>query len=156
MALTEAQRADARRHIGYGPVGAPQAGGGSFISYRFFVQQGLMEFRLSNLSVSEEALLVGTGSQVSPIFPNFTDDDTGTVYDGYLAICNVLEGKVAQASGNLDTDKAGEWTARKEEISHRVMLYNLWCRRLAQFLYIPLGSGSPLARTAANKGFMVN
>src|SRR5204863_2356685 len=120
MALTDAQKTGIRRHLGFGPVGKPLGGGGSFISHRFFVTQGQLEFRMDNLSVTEEAVLVGTGSQVSPISPNFTDDDTGTIYDGYLPICDVLEGKVFQASGNLDTDKAGEWTARKEEIAHRI------------------------------------
>jgi hypothetical protein len=148
MALTELQRANVRRHLGYGPVGnLPNQA--SFSGYRFFVQQGLMEFRLSNLSASEELILLGaTGSPnpPSPVSPNYTDLDDTNVYDGYLQICNRLEGVVATATGNLDTDKAGDWTARKQEIPHRIYLYNIWCQRMAQFLYIPMGRGTPTAR----------
>src|SRR6266850_3921450 len=158
MALTEAQRVDIRRHLGYGVIGNLPLGG-SFISYRFFVEQGLLEFRINALSPSEEAVLVGSATQPVvgvPLNPNFQDPDNDNVYDGYLNICNVLEGKIATASGNLDTDKAGMWTARKEEIAQRMWLYNIWCRRMAQYLYLPMGAGTPTMRTAPMPGRLIN
>lgn len=155
MAFSEIVKTRIRFHLGYGPLGN-LPNGASFSGYRFFVEQGLLEFRMLNLSATEESVIVGTGSQVSPIFPNFTDPDDDKVYDGYLPICDVLEGKVALASGDLDTSRAGEWYARPDEIEARVRLYNYWCRKLAQALYLPIGGGDPRHRTAPPRGFMVN
>lgn len=156
--LTEAQKIDVRRHLGYGPKGNVPTGG-SFISYRFFVEQGLLEFRLDALSTAEETVLIGSGVQPvtgTPIFPNFQDPDNDNVYDGYVNICNVLEGKIAQSSGNLDTDAAGLWKARKEEIAQRTFLYNIWCRRMGQYLYLPMGGGDPRVRTSPAVGRLLN
>lgn len=151
--LTELQKADVRRHLQFGPVGDKTAlNGGSFISYRFFVEQGLLEFRLNNLSQVEEQILLGSGDSAHPVNPNYLDPDTDIVVDGFLPICNILEGKIATATDNLDTVKAGEWTARPDEVAVRVGLHRLWCEKMAQFLYLPMGK--PLG--FGPRGQMVN
>lgn len=136
MALTETQKADVRRHMGFGPEGNLALGGSSFIGYRFFTKYGQLEYRLNNLKTEEETILVGTGNQppLVPINPNFTDPSTDIVYDGYLRVCNFLEGQIATVTDNLDIEKAGDYTARKTEMVDRVKLYRWWCARMAQYL----------------------
>jgi hypothetical protein len=66
MAVTDAQKVQIRRHMGYPVMGLMQfsPGGASLgtasSGYRFFQAYGLMEWRLNNLQVSEEAALVGS------------------------------------------------------------------------------------------------
>ena len=151
--LSLLQKADVRRHLGFGPVGTnTAASGGSFIGYRFFVTQGLLEYRLNNLSIDEETILLGSGDSEHPANPNYLDPDSQTVVDGYLAICNILEGKIATATDNLDTVRAGEWHARQDEVQARDNLYRYWCTKMAQYLYLP--QGKPLG--GSPKGMMVN
>ena len=133
MPLTEGQKADVRRHLGYGPLGNPAIVGATFISYRFFTIHGLLEFRLQALSVDEEKILVGPG-----VFPKLTDQNTGTLYEGYVNICNFLESQIAESTDNLDTEKAGDWTASKKEINNRQKLYHFWTKKMSQFMYVPL------------------
>lgn len=133
--LTETQLVDVRRHLRYGPVGnLPE--GGSFISYRFFVEAGQLEYRLGHLSAAEELVLLGNGDDQNPVNPNYTDPTTSEVHQGYLNICNYLEGQVGVANDNYDIEKAGDYTARKNETSLRVKNYNWWVMRMAQFLML--------------------
>jgi hypothetical protein len=138
MALTESQKVDMRRHLRYGPKGQPNQG--TFFSYRFFTIWGLLEFRMINFTPEEELALIGSGNQSSPANPNFIvpNSNPPQFIDGYLNICNFLESQVPPTTDNLDTDKAGDWTARKEELPQRIMLYNYWVQKMADFIYVPV------------------
>ena len=59
-------------------------------------------------------------------------------YYGYLQILDVLQGRVATASENLDTLKADVWTARPDEMEAREALYQNWRLKLARYLDVPL------------------
>lgn len=149
MALTETNKVDVRRHLGYGPKGI-EIGGNSFIGYRFFLKEGQLEYKLLNMTPEEELVLVGTGNQppAVPANPNFTDPSTDIVYDGYLRICNFLEGAMATVTDNLDIEKAGDYTASKLEMPNRIKLYRYWCEKMASFL------GTP-SKLNQNRGNMV-
>lgn len=119
MALTDQERVDVRRFCGY-----PMFGGvpSSFQSYRFFQAYGTLEYRMTNLSATEETTLRTT----------------------YLTGPNnlyTLEQAVSASSANLDTDQAAVWTHNKNEMRDRMRLYNLWRKELCNFLGIPPGEG---------------
>ena len=113
MAFTEAERTDLRRHCGYPAYGAGNAG---FQGWRFFQVYGLMEFRLSNLSDSEEA-----------------------VARQYLLTLSQLEAAVPLAGATLDTEQAAVWTRNATEVHDRTRLLDDWRRRLCGFLGLPPG-----------------
>ena len=127
MAITDAQKVQIRRHMGYPVIGLMQQspGGASLGSaaagYRFFAAYGLMEWRLNNLQVSEEAALVGSatggisvaGSQPSPgdtvtvVFsggPIATSQTLTTPpfspagIDGRLTLCQQIASLVSQST----------------------------------------------------------
>lgn len=115
MAFTEAQRTDIRRFCGYPAYGAGNAG---FQGWRFFQVYGLMEYRIANLTGSEEAVVVN-----------------------YLATLNQLEAAIPSAATNLDTDRAAVWTHNADEVRQRSDLFDDWRRRLCAFLGLPPGPG---------------
>lgn len=135
--LTDLQKADIRRHLGYGPVGR-DANGGSFISHRFHVWHGQMEFRIGALNDTEELILLGGTDDLNPTNPHFINPADDKVYQGYLPICNFLEGQIATCIDNLDIRRAGEYYARPDEMQAKIKLYAFWCHKMADFLYIPL------------------
>ena len=122
MAFTEAERTDIRRFCGYPAYGSGNAG---FQGWRFYQVYGLMEYRISHLSGSEEATV-----------------------RRYLATLTSLEQGITAAASNLDTDQAAVWTHNRNEIPDRTKLFEDWCRRLCGFLGLPtgpaLGSGQPV------------
>lgn len=67
---------------------------------------------------------------------------------GFLPILSRMEGDIAKATENLDTEKADVWTARKDEVQERRNLYKYWRERLAEFIGVPLADGLGL-----NPGF---
>ena len=145
MALTEQQKVDVRRHLGFGPIGN-NPNGGSFISYRFFVTQGQLEYRLLNLSPEEEKMLVGSGNPAAPTHPYFKNPEDDTIIQGYVNICNFLESQIALTSDNLDIEQAGDYHARQDEHSARARLYVWRAKRMAQALFVAMGtplSGGP-------------
>lgn len=111
--LTDAERVDARRFCGY-PVYGPGASG--FIGYRFFTAYGTLEYRLTNLTVSEVVVLRTYLSQLAP-----------------------LETGILGAAANLDTAQAAVWTRNASEVRDRERLYDGWRRRLCSFLGVPPG-----------------
>ena len=137
MALTDAQKADVRRHLGYGLFG-DTGNGGSFISYRFFVHHGLLEYRIQHLRAEEEVILLGSGDPDNPANPQILDQTNDVVYDGYLNICNFLEGQVGLASDNFDIKIAGDYEARMDEMQSRISLYNYYRLQMAKFLELPI------------------
>ena len=58
-----------------------------------------------------------------------------TVLNGYLPICDWLEGAIAGATMNLDTSRADVWYPRMDEVEAREDLYKLWTKRLGDFLF---------------------
>lgn len=119
MALTDQERVDIRRFCGYPLYGGTPSG---FQSYRFFQAYGTLEFRMTNLSATEEATLRTT----------------------YLTSPNnlyTLEQAITSATLNLDTDAAAVWTHNKNEIRDRMRLFNVWRRQLCAFLGVPEGPG---------------
>lgn len=115
MSLMDAERTDARRFCGYPAYGAGQAGN---MGWRFYQAYGALEYRLSNLSDAELA-----------------------VVRRHLATLNGLEAAVPTASDNLDTDQAAVWTHNRDEVRDRAKLLDLWSRRLCGFLGLPPGPG---------------
>ena len=112
--LTDAQRVDARRFAGYEAYGSGNAG---FQGWRFFQAYGTLEYKLTNITDAEAAVLLT-----------------------YLATLNTLEAAIITAAANLDTDQAAVWTHNKNEIGDRSKLYDGWRRRLCGFLGIPPGA----------------
>ena len=113
MALSDCEKTDARRFCGYPAYGAGAAG---FENWRFFQVYGLLEFRLNNLSLSEEI-----------------------VARRHLASLNNMEVAIPRSADNLDTDQAAVWTHNKDETIDRARLLNEWGRRLCGFLGVPPG-----------------
>lgn len=117
--VSEADKTDARRFCGY-PAFGNRADGNA--GWRYFQAYGEMEYRLANLSASEEAVL-----------------------GRYLSTLRALEQAVVDASGNLDTSQAAVWSRNPTEIADRTALLDDWRRRLCAFLGVP--PGQALART---------
>jgi hypothetical protein len=115
MAFIESQRTDIRRFCGYPAYGAGNSG---FQGWRFFQVYGLMEYRISNLTGSEEAVVLQ-----------------------YLATLNQLELAIPAAAANLDTDRAAIWQHNADEVRERASLFDDWRRRLCAFLGLPPGPG---------------
>ena len=113
--LSETEKVNARRLMGYPVHGSSSAGNMGFLAYQSY---GLVEYRLSNLSSDEESAL----RQL------LTDT---------LALEQALPG----ASSTLDTQAAGEWTRNPAELAERIRLLQSWCRRLCSFLGVPPGPG---------------
>lgn len=120
--LTDAERTDARRFCGYPAYGAGVAGN---MGWQFYQAYGAMEYRLSNLSDAELAVL-----------------------RQFLATLRALEATVPAAADNLDTDQAAVWTRNRSEVEDRARLLGAWSRRLCGFLGIPPGDG--LMRTGVS------
>ena len=117
--LTDAERTDARRFCGYPAYGAGADGNEGA---RFFNQYGALEYRLTNISVTELA-----------------------VCRSYLVTLATLEAAIPASGANLDTAQAAVWTHNPREVRDRTQLYDGWRRRLCGFLGVPpgddLGSG---------------
>ncbi len=113
--LTDAQRTDARRFCGYPAYGAGAAGN---MGWRFFQAYGALEYRLSNLSDSENAVITTM-----------------------LATLTALELALVSSSDNLDTASAAAWTHNASELADRTQLLEGWQRRLCAFLGVPPGPG---------------
>ena len=104
MALNEAEKTDARRFCGYPALGvdAPAV--------------GALEYRLLNLSVSEEA-----------------------VARTYLVTLRTLEAAIPAVAATLDTRQAAVWTRNPEELRERTQLFADWRKRLCGFLGVAAG-----------------
>jgi hypothetical protein len=111
--LTDAEKVDIRRFCGYPAYGAAPTG---MQSWRYFQVYGVLEFRLTNLSDYEIAIV-----------------------RRYLGTLTTLELAVPGASDNLDTDQASMWTRNKNELSDRMGLLDEWRRRLCGFVGVETG-----------------
>jgi hypothetical protein len=113
MAFTDAERTDVRRYCGY-PAYATGAIG--LHGWRFRQYYGDLEYRLSHLSLAEQA-----------------------VVRRYLGALASLETGIPNAAANLDTDQAAVWSRNPNEVRDRTRLFDDWRRRLCAFLGVPPG-----------------
>ncbi len=113
--LTEQQKVDVRRHMGFPVFGNGINASPPSFGYRYYTWYLILEYRMNNLAVEEEVTLL-------------------TVY---VANCNSLEADIPTASTNLDTDQAAVWYHNKNEVKDRYNLYTLWCDRLIEFMGTP-------------------
>jgi hypothetical protein len=111
--LTDAEKTDARRFCGYPAYGAVPSGN---TGWRFYQTYGALEYRLNNLSASEEGVL-----------------------RQHLGTLRMFESAIPAASENLDTAVAAVWTHSPTEIADRQRLERDWGRRLCGFLGLPAG-----------------
>jgi len=111
--LSDDERTDARRFLGYPVYGAERAGN---MGWRFFQASGMVEYRLSNLSGSEEVVL-----------------------RGYLTTLGGLERAIPEAGAGLDTASAAGWVRNPAELAERERLFDRWRRRLCAYLGVPPG-----------------
>jgi len=119
MAFSDAERTDVRRQCGYPAYGASPAGN---MGWRFFQAYGALEYRMTNLSVSEEA-----------------------VVRRQLGSLTTLESAIPMAGENLDTDAAAVWTRNRTEVGDRYRLLDEQRRRLCAFFGVPPGPGLGMA-----------
>ena len=123
--LLDAEKTDVRRFCGYPAYGAGAAGN---MGWRFYQQYGAMEYRMNNLSPSEES-----------------------VVRQHLSNLRAFEAAIPSAADNLDTDTAAVWTRNPSEMRDRQRLEQDWGRRLCRFLGLPAGPGL----TSQNTAFLV-
>ncbi|WP_240906371.1 hypothetical protein [Komagataeibacter xylinus] len=114
-ALTDTERAQARRYMGYPAMGSADSGRQS---WRFFRVYGFNEWRLGHLSPAECAQA-----------------------RAFMAQCQMLESAVMAAGSNLDTDRAAVWTRNRTEVTDRFTLYTRWRVQLCNFMGVPPGPG---------------
>ena len=121
--LTDPEKTDARRFLGYAAYGADPAGS---MGWRFYQASGAVEYRLNNLSGSEEVVL-----------------------RGYLTTLSGLEQAIPGTGAGLDTASAAGWVRNPGELAEREGLFDRWRRRLCAFLGVPpgpsLASGSTVS-----------
>ncbi len=111
--LTDPEKTDARRFCGYPAYGAGPAATPAGASTRAY---GALEYRLNNLSASEESVL-----------------------RQHLGTLRMFEAAIPAAADNLDTAAAAVWTHSPTEIADRQRLERDWGRRLCGFLGLPPG-----------------
>src|SRR6187551_2956512 len=106
--LTNAQKVDLRRFIGF-PLFGDQLSPG--FGYRYYQQFLLVEYRFNNMSVDEELVVTET------FLPNLKQ----------------LEQDIYQVRTNSDTSRAAVWYRNELELAERVSNYNWWRQQLAFF-----------------------
>ena len=105
MSLSEPEKTDARRFCGYPALGRDHAN-----------PTGALEYRLINLTVTEEA-----------------------VARTYLVTLRSLEAAIPATAATLDTQQAAVWTRNPDELRERTQLFADWRRRLCGFLGVSPG-----------------
>lgn len=114
MAFTDAEKTDLRRFCGYPVAGASSPN--TYTGYRYLQSYGLLEYRLLNLSATEEA-----------------------VARKYLTDLAGLEADIVGTRTNLDTAEASVWKHNPQEQRDREALFVSWRRKLCGFLGLPPG-----------------
>ncbi|QDH16789.1 hypothetical protein [Swingsia samuiensis] len=118
--LNESEKVDIRRFCGYPVIGSCDTSQGS---WRFFQQEGTLEWRMNHLSSSER-------QQVR----------------GYIAQLEAMELALAHSSDNLDTERAASWFHNQNEVSDRLQLFWIWRKRFCTFLGVSGGSELQMAQ----------
>ena len=124
--LTDTEKTDIRRFMGYGSVGISSYQNAMF----FTIFWENLEFKMTTITDSE-----------------------CVVVRNYLASLNSLETALLSASGNLDTASAGPWVHNAKEISDRNTLFMMRRRELCGFFVLPPG---PALRSANSIRSMYN
>jgi len=99
------------------------------MGWQFYQAYGAMEWRLANLSASEEGVL-----------------------RQYLGTLATLEQAIPGVGAGLDTRAAAGWERNPAELSERTRLFDDWRRRFAAFLGVPAG---PSLAMSASVGLVV-
>lgn len=115
--FTDQERSDVRRFCGY-PVYGSGNDGAQFFGYRFFVEYGTLEYRMSNLSPAEYQLC-----------------------RGILAQCYTLESAIYGMSATLNVDTAAVFKRNAHEIRDRQRVYTYWRSELCRVLGMDQGPG---------------
>lgn len=110
--LTNEQKVNIRRYCGFPVFGNDVTASPPTFGYRYYTQYLILEYRMNNLSVDEET----------------------TLQNVYLTNLTTLEAAIPSSSSNLDTDQAAVWYHNKFEVRDRFRLFDLWCKRLADFM----------------------
>jgi hypothetical protein len=116
MAFTNAQRVAIRRYCGYPLFGSTIT---PAFGYRYFQSYGDLEYRMTNLTSDEEAVVT-------------------TVY---LANLPQLETDIFAVRENMDTKQAAVWIWNGKEFPNRRQLYNYVRLELCAFFGVPPGPG---------------
>lgn len=111
--LNDRERTDARRFLGYPAHGVDLSGS---MSWGAVQAGGTVEYRLSNLSGAEEAVL-----------------------RQYLATLAGLEQAIPDTGAGLDTASTAGWVRNPRELADRERLFDQWRRRLCAFLGVAPG-----------------
>lgn len=125
--LSDAERTEARRHLGYPVHGANPTGN---MGFQYYQASGSVEYRLAHLSDSEE----GVARQ-------------------YLGTLAVLERAIPEVAAGLDTGSAAGWVRNPAELVERGRLFDDWRRRFCAFLGVVPGPG--LGQQRASVGLVV-
>ncbi|MCB8881696.1 hypothetical protein ACELLULO517_15720 [Acidisoma cellulosilytica] len=113
--LTDTEKSDIRFFCGYEMYGNSAAG---FLGYRFFQEQGFLEYRLTNAAPSECASIRQMLSEMQ-----------------------TLRTAILGASTMMGTDQAAVWTRNRNEARDRTALYDQWRTQLCRYLGVPAGPG---------------
>lgn len=124
--LVDSEKTDARRYLGYPVHGGTAAGN---MGWHFYQAYGAMEWKLANLSASEEGVL-----------------------RQYLGTLTALEVAIPGVGMGLDTRSAAGWERNPAELSERTRLFDDWRRRFAGFLGVPVG---PALTVSSSLGLVV-
>lgn len=114
--LTDTEKVDIRRHLGYPAYGAE--GASSSAGWRFFQAYGFLEYKMQHLATAEE-----------------------TVLRTYLTQLNQLETDLYGTRENADTAEAAVWKRNPKEFAERTAIFDQWKARLSTFLGVPLHDG---------------
>jgi hypothetical protein len=115
MTLTDQEKTDTRRFCGY-PVW--DAASRILIPLGSFPAREFLEYRMNTLTPTDEIAL-----------------------RRFLGNLSALEIGIPRAGENLDTDRAAVWSRNRTEVTDRLRLLKLWCRRFCDFLGVVPGPG---------------
>lgn len=115
MALTDPQKADVRRWLGWPILNNNET---DYV-YGHSPRSISLTDKLDGLNTTDETILTET----------------------YLANLATMEQGFLDAQANMDTVKAGPWEANPREVSQRRSLFTSWRIEMAAFLGFPLGPG---------------
>lgn len=89
-----------------------------------------------------DRVVIRTGGFVTTLtdwLDNLTDGEETVLRETYLVPLASLETGVLASAGNMDTEKAGPWTANPRELAERNRLFDGWRRRMCEFIGIDPG-----------------
>ena len=120
MALTTQQIADVRRFAGYPMLGTDTPADDSRDFAYGWVSPGVWQTLFHRLN-------------------NLTPENETTLTTVYLTTLYTLETAITDSGTDLDTASAGPWVRNPTEIADRTKLFDMWRRRMCQFLGIAPG-----------------